>query len=85
MEKSQLMRHSADTVDAVLENVRSTPLKMVHRVIRFMSADAGGTKYQMAEHSAKFLLPEKKHLMSLKKRFFFSGIMEIKGNVLQKQ
>lgn len=44
-----------------------------------------GKKYQRAEHSAKFLLPEKKHLMSLKKRFFFSGIMEIKGNVLQKQ
>lgn len=44
-----------------------------------------GKKYQKAEHSAKFLLPEKKHLMSLKKRFFFSGIMEIKGNVLQKQ
>lgn len=44
-----------------------------------------GKKYQKAEHSAKFLLPKKKHLMSLKKRFFFSGIMEIKGNVLQKQ
>ena len=27
MEKSQLMRHSADTVDAVLENVRSIPLR----------------------------------------------------------
>lgn len=44
-----------------------------------------GKKYQRAEHSAKFLLPEKKHLMSLKKRFFSSGIMETKANVLQKQ
>ena len=79
------MRHSADIVDAVLENVRSTQSKMVHMVIRFILAEDGAKKYQKEEHSAKFLLPEKKLWMSSKKQFFSSGIMETKANVLQKQ
>lgn len=44
-----------------------------------------GKKVSKGRALSKILLPEKKHLMSLKKRFFSSGIMETKANVLQKQ
>ena len=71
MEKSQLMRHSADTADAVLENVRSTQSKMVHMVIRFMSADAGEKKYQKAGALSKIFTSREEALDVVEKAILF--------------
>lgn len=79
-----MMRQSADTADAVLENVRSTQSKMVHMVIRFMSADAG-EKVSKGRALSKIFTSREEALDVVEKAILFSGIMEIKGNVLQKQ
>ncbi len=76
--KITIDKNSADTADAVLENVRSTQLKMALMVIRFISADAG-EKSIKGRALGKIFTSKEEALDVIEKQFFSSEIMEIKG------